>query len=362
MKTISCSAGYGSGGLGQHLTQLVEEARGDGTLGGYFSGAPQADDERGIRVETTSSGWVFQYTPVRFSPAWKNFLGGDLLDRAVAARLTPGETFHGFNGQALHSFRRAQALGYRQLVLESATTHVDHVMRQQRKAHQLFGWEAGWMNETQRRKTLREYALADTIYVASQLSYDTFREAGVPDSKLRRRTLTVDPRFVPPAQPVGDGKFRIVYVGSVSVMKGIPLLREAFSRLTSPDAELTLVGGWGTRTMKHYLRDWQRLDPRVHIAPGDPLPHLQRADVCVHPSFTDGFGLAPAEALACGVPVIVTEDTGMKDLVQEGVNGYIVPTGDWEAILERMEHFYQHRTQRVDSRDSLRVRHENSIL
>ena len=60
--------------------------------------------------------------------------------------------------------------------------------------------------------------------------------------------------------------------------------------------------------------------------------------VCVHPSFTDGFGLAPAEALACGVPVIVTEDTGMKELVEEGVNGYIVPTGSWEAILERLKH------------------------
>ncbi len=337
MKKIACSAPYGGGGLGQHLATVVEEARAEGNLDCYYATTLKPEETQGRRIEVSSLPWLFQYTPIRFSPAWKNFLGGDLFDRAVAARLTPGETLNAFNGQALHSFRRAHFLGYRELALESATTHVDHVMRQQRKAQQLFGWEPGWMNEAQRRKTLREYAMADTIYVASQLSHDTFLEAGVPERKLRRRELMAAPRFVPPSRRPDDGVFRIVSIGSLSVMKGIPLLLEAFSRLKTPEAELVLVGGWGTRAMRHYLEDWQQRDPRIQISPGDPLPHLHRANVCVHPSFTEGFGLAPLEALACGVPVIVTEDTGMKEHVREGVNGYIVPTGDWEAILERLE-------------------------
>jgi glycosyltransferase involved in cell wall biosynthesis len=78
------------------------------------------------------------------------------------------------------------------------------------------------------------------------------------------------------------------------------------------------------------------------MAPGDPLPALRRADVYVHPTYEDGFAYSPMEALACGVPVIVTEDTGMKEHVVEGVNGYIVPTGNWEALLERMEHVLNH--------------------
>jgi glycosyltransferase involved in cell wall biosynthesis len=78
-------------------------------------------------------------------------------------------------------------------------------------------------------------------------------------------------------------------------------------------------------------------DPRISMAAGDPLPILQRADVFVHPSFEDGFGYAPMEALACTVPVIVTEDTGMKEYVREGVNGFVVPTGQWEPIVQRLE-------------------------
>jgi glycosyltransferase involved in cell wall biosynthesis len=90
--------------------------------------------------------------------------------------------------------------------------------------------------------------------------------------------------------------------------------------------------------MRKYLAQKLRADPRITISPGDPLPHLQRAHVYVHPSFQDGYGYAPMEALACGVPVIVTEDTGMKEHVREGVDGYVVPAGDPDALLDRLEH------------------------
>jgi glycosyltransferase involved in cell wall biosynthesis len=118
---------------------------------------------------------------------------------------------------------------------------------------------------------------------------------------------------------------------------GIGVLLEAFSRLLDPAARLTLVGGSGSRGMRRFLERWRRFDNRVRIAPGDPLPHLRDADVYVHPSYQDGFGLAPMEALACGVPVIVTEDTGMKEHIRPGENGFIVPTGDWPALLQRLQ-------------------------
>jgi glycosyltransferase involved in cell wall biosynthesis len=79
----------------------------------------------------------------------------------------------------------------------------------------------------------------------------------------------------------------------------------------------------------------------LQIAPGDPLPHLRRADVLVHPSFEDGFGYAPMEALACGVPVIVTDQTGMKEHVRAGANGSIIPAGDVRQIVEALGHWQQ---------------------
>jgi glycosyltransferase involved in cell wall biosynthesis len=54
-------------------------------------------------------------------------------------------------------------------------------------------------------------------------------------------------------------------------------------------------------------------DPRIEIRPGDPLPVLHGARLYVHPSWEEGFGYGAAEAWACGLPLVLTHDTGMQD-------------------------------------------------
>ena len=335
-KAIACSAPYGSGGLGQHLAQLVEQTRSAGQLSHYYSGGVKPKDPQGRKIDIPIASWL-SYTPLRYSPGWINYLGGELSDLAVAAKLSPAQEFESFGGQSLHCFRKAHQLGYQTLHLQAANSHVNNVMRQHQTAIQRFGIESSWLNNAQCRKTRREYELADIIHVASEYSRKSFLAEGFSPERLNRITLTIHPRFTPLQNRPDDGVFRIVYVGSVTVMKGIPILLEAFSRLPGSNIQLTLVGGWATRGMRQYIQSWLARDPRIQIVSGDPLPHLHRANVCVHPTYEDGFAYAPMEALACGVPVVVTEDTGMKEYVQEGVNGYVVPTGNWEALLERLK-------------------------
>jgi glycosyltransferase involved in cell wall biosynthesis len=126
-----------------------------------------------------------------------------------------------------------------------------------------------------------------------------------------------------------------------AVTKGVPVLLDAFRRLKG-EVELVLLGGWGSRGMRKYVQSCVATDSRVRVSVGDPLEELRSADVLVHPSYSDGFGYAPMEALACGVPTVVTEDTGMKEHVREGVNGWVVPTGSADAILEKLEHLRRH--------------------
>ena len=59
---------------------------------------------------------------------------------------------------------------------------------------------------------------------------------------------------------------------------------------------------------------------------------LRSARLCVHPAYEDGFAYAPAEALAAGVPVIVSEDTGMKELIDSAATARSCPTGDLDAL------------------------------
>lgn len=88
--------------------------------------------------------------------------------------------------------------------------------------------------------------------------------------------------------------------------------------------------------MRRYLDRATAGDKRISVQPGDPLPHLRRAHVFAFPSFADGLGLAPLEALAVGVPIVVSDASGVKEYVRDGQNGFIVPTGDADALHRRL--------------------------
>lgn len=337
MRILSCQSPYGQGGVGQHFAQLVRETKQRHELVHYYNPAPDPDDgPAGRPLSSALFPWLYDWTPVRYSTSWANYLKNECFDRCVAATLDqPAERFMGFVGQSLHSFRRARELGTETLELVAVNSHVDNVWRLHQRAAADTGIQDSWLNRVHRRKMKAEYALADRIFVHSEYTRASFLEAGIPRSKLQRTILRTDSRFRPsPTPPRGD-RFHVVYVGRLDATKGVPLLLEAFSHLPQ-HAELTLVGGWASRRMRRYLTAWQAKESRIRIAPGDPLPVLHTADVFVHPSYEDGFGYAPMEALTCNVPVIVTEDTGMKESVVDDQNGYIIPTGDGAALLDRL--------------------------
>lgn len=336
---ISCSTAYGDGGVGQHFAEAVEAVRASGALDGYFAYTAKPDDPLGEAVPTPGLALASRYTPLRFSPAWQNHLAGELFDRAVARRLAgrpAPDVFAGFVGKAFHSFRAARQRGTRRLELYALNTHIADVRRQHARAAADWPLERSWMNGAQARKTLAEYEAADVIHIHSEHVWRTFVEHGVPEAKLRRFHLRPLPRFEPPAaERPADAPLHAVYVGGLNVWKGTPVLMEAFRRVEDPDARLTLVGGWGTRGMRRYLEAALGRDPRVRVGPGDPLPALHAATLYVHPSYNDGHPYSLQEATACGLPAIVTDQTGGHDEVARA-GGVVVPAGDVAALAEAL--------------------------
>jgi glycosyltransferase involved in cell wall biosynthesis len=347
MRILSADAPYGQGGIGQHFKQLIEETRAEKRLHRYLSPVVPEDDPAAQRL---SRAWwepvLLDYTPIRWSNAWRSFLATEFHDRRMAALLpeltqeTPVTHVMGFVGSSLHTFRVAGSLNGVRRELVAANSHVANVRRLHARASADTGIRDTWLNDTLYQKTLREYEVADRIYVHSTYTRDSFLQTGIDERRLVDTTLHVDPRFQPPAERPKNDRFHVVYVGRVDATKGVPLLMAAYDRLPFP-ARLTIVGGWATRRMRQFVEPWLAERPHVRLAPGDPLPVLQQADVFVHPSYEDGFGYAPMEALACGVPVIVTADTGMKEYVSEGQNGYVVPTGSTGAIVDALRTVYR---------------------
>jgi glycosyltransferase involved in cell wall biosynthesis len=342
---VACSAPFGSGGLGRHLEEIVAAIERRGLPGVCLcpSGPPEARERRrGADLEYLPPGRGERLAArlTRRSPALRTLLESASFDARAAARSPQAEHLIAFNGQALRQFRRAPRAGHASKTLVSANSHLRRVARQHALAHRRYPLEPSWTGRLLARN-LREYALADRIHVTSSYTRDSFLEEGFDEQRLTFFPLTPAPRYRPARSANPSGSYDVVYVGSLAVHKGVPLLVEAFGRLAHADMRLVLVGGWGTRGMRRFIEAACAADTRISVQPGDPLEHLRRARLAVHPAYEDGFAYAPAEALACGVPVIVSEDTGMKELIASERDGLIVPTGDLASLAEAIDAAYR---------------------
>ncbi len=338
---VSAPAPLNVGGLGRHLREILDALGRLGQPGVCVCKTSNPPISRVPRRDLRRRGLTAALAPLaRFSRAWRIWVESVDFDARAAAELPAGDHLIAFNGTAVAQFRAARRAKWESLSLVAANSHFRQVARQHALAYEQYPIERPWMRHLLKRN-LAEYALADRIYVASDYVRQSFIEEGFSDSVLSLFPLTPHPRYQPFGSSQTCSTFNIVYVGSLTVHKGVPLLVDAIRRLRHADIRLVLVGGWGTRGMRRFLEQACADDARISVSPGDPLERLSSARLCVHVAYEDGFAYAPAEALACGIPVIVSEDTGMKELIDPGVTGLILPTGDLPALTEAIDAAYR---------------------
>jgi glycosyltransferase involved in cell wall biosynthesis len=135
---------------------------------------------------------------------------------------------------------------------------------------------------------------------------------------------------------------RILFAGSLTQRKGLADLFEAMKLVHSKEVELVVMGSllrplaWYREQFPHFIYE----APRPH---GEVLRLMQTCDVLVLPSIVEGRALVQQEAMACGLPLIVTKNAGGDDLIVEGQTGFLVPIRSPEAIAEKISWFATHR-------------------
>jgi glycosyltransferase involved in cell wall biosynthesis len=143
--------------------------------------------------------------------------------------------------------------------------------------------------------------------------------------------VTTVPRLTRP------GPLRVLFLGNVSLQKGVHYLLEATRSLGQNAVSLSLIGGASWDGMEVLRRlshngEWKGSVPRERLR-----QVFSEHDVLVLPSVQDGFGAVICEAMAAGMPVIATENTGAPDVVRNGVDGLIVPARSATAIRDALE-------------------------
>jgi glycosyltransferase involved in cell wall biosynthesis len=186
----------------------------------------------------------------------------------------------------------------------------------------------------------REIALADAILTVSELARATYVAAGVPPGKVHALPLGADlARFFPGKKEQERGEITFVFAGASIRRKGFDLLLRAFAEVArvAPGARLRVVGPRGE--LAHLLEGGERSERIVEVGPvaqEELARELRQADCLVLPSRNDSYGMVVAEALASGIPAIVSEMVGAKELITPGETGWIVPVEDVDALAQAM--------------------------
>ena len=270
------------------------------------------------------------------------------LDKAAAAELAGGDydLFHGWSGECVRTLTEAKKRGVPS-VIEIPTWHRHkgkvkpvRLTKSERERADTRGW-TGLKNRllVTRQQVLEEYELADLILVLSEKAEETFLAAGVPAEKLFRhhRGVNVE-RFTPAEKP--PEVFRAVFVGALIKRKGVHHLLEVWHRLKLRDAELVLVGSVHDE-IRPWLDEFGGENVRLAGFVSKVEDCYRDATVHVFPSSCEGSAKATYEAAACGLPQIVTRESG--DVVQDGVNGIIIPPDDPDALAEAIQRLYDDR-------------------
>jgi starch synthase len=286
---------------------------------------------------------------------WRN----EIFDRWVASRIRR-ERPHivvGHDSSALLAQRAAREVGAVS-VLNQVIGHIEaglEIFRQEAEYAPEFAETLtvppAWIIDRCRIEALE----ADRVLVPSDYVRDTLIARGTAAERICVLPYGVDiERFRPSPHPPRKA-FRILFVGSLSQRKGIKYLLEAVRRLKLPDVELVLVG----RMIGNpdAFAPYAGLFRHVPHVPYHEVHQLYAdADLFVYPSLHEGSAFATYEALACGLPVIATPNTG--SVVRDGIDGFLVPPRDVDALMAKIEELYRDPERRRTMGSNARARAE----
>lgn len=211
------------------------------------------------------------------------------------------------------------------------------ILNEMKPIYQKYGLDDGtnnWLYEYA-EKMEEHFASVKNIVVASTYVRDTMK-LSFPDKNyiIVPYGITISPTYTKKRELKKSKKF--IYIGRVSIEKGCDILLSIFRR--NPEYELHIYGGIWKQQRKIFEPYFSYGNIYYHgtVSKEDLRKEIVKCDVGIHLSRFDAYSLAVGEIIGCGVPVIVSETTGIKDEVRN--NGFgLVTNLDFNEIENSIE-------------------------
>jgi colanic acid/amylovoran biosynthesis glycosyltransferase len=186
------------------------------------------------------------------------------------------------------------------------------------------------------------FALAANVHCVSEAIRAEASNYGLDTTRSTVIRPAVNPEFFYPAANRANGKFRIVTTGNLVWLKGHEYALMSIRQLVDSgiDVQFDIIGDGPERQQIRYTIQDLGLEQQVRLHGGLDQKRvreiLQRADAFLLSSFSEGISNAVLEAMACGLPVVTTDCGGMREVIADGTEGFVVPLRDPHGMANRL--------------------------
>ncbi|RYD85160.1 MAG: glycosyltransferase [Verrucomicrobiaceae bacterium] len=259
-------------------------------------------------------------------------------DAWAASKLQPGDHVISSYGYANRCFRKARKNGGLTF-LDGGNSHPSHFWDLLTEEHAR--WKCAYppIAPFQHRRSLEMMEDVDYVLSPSTFVANSFLERGFREEQILPVIYPVDLSNFRPAQEERpkDRPFTIINTGGLSLRKGTPYLLEAFRLIQKkiPNARFLLTRSV-TASIVEILESYKDLpiEWAEYLPERELAERLRTADLFILPSLEEGLVRTALQAMACGLPAILTPNTGANDYIIPGVNGSVVPIRDAAAIAD----------------------------
>lgn len=274
----------------------------------------------------------------------RNFIEDKWHDYWVSRRLNQWspDIIIGYEKSCLHSFQKAKTAN-KITILDLAQVHPQFI-QSLRNNFSFFSAITGNEKLFDRisKKKEGEYELADHILVLSSFAKQTLTENGIDENKISIVNLGFDVSKFQLKEYINDfsQKLKLVFVGTITQRKGIHLFKEVKQKFPLLDFDITFIGSKDDGL--HFIQTENGFNYIPFLHHNALIKELHKADVFVLPSYLDSWAMVVIEAMACGLPVIISENTGAKDAVTKDC-GFVIPIDDVDALVNAIQYFIDNR-------------------
>jgi glycosyltransferase involved in cell wall biosynthesis len=245
----------------------------------------------------------------------------------------PVNVVHAWGNMAYSQILKGHSLDAKTIV-ERASSHVNTQNRILLEEYKRFGYNSVPIHPWVIKKSLAEFKETDFVTVPSQFAYDSFLEEGYPEHKLLLNPFGVDTEKFQP-NPINHDKFTAIFIGENWIRKNVYRLEQAWSNHNLKESKLII------RSNAPIFNDIEYKSIEVTSWVQNIQDFYNMADVFIMPSLEEGCCLVVLEALASGVPVIISKQTGVE--ITDGKEGFYVDPYNIKELQDKISYFFENK-------------------